>query len=163
LATFRVRQCRRGCNTLVVRDRWEPKIRRYFILLLLLLLVVIIIIIRGGQLVATERAGGVAMEPLKDAVLVEDVGAGHGAEPCHRLYISCCCCWLPLVLICRISQSLKADGTVVSVVVHGGEQHVLEPQDSLGGGRDASTLARRTTVMVPASGLERWRWRSRSG
>ena len=52
-------------------------------------------VIRGGQLVATERAGSVAMEPpLKDAVPVEDVGAGHGAELCHHLYISSCC-WLP--------------------------------------------------------------------
>jgi len=156
LASFRVRQCSRGCNTLVVRDRWEQKIRRYFILLLLL-----VIIIRGGQLVATERADGVAMEPLKDAVLVKDVGAGHGAEPCHHLYSS----WVLLVLmICRISQSLKADGTVV-VIVHGGggEQHLLEPEDSLAGGGDASTLTRRTTVLAPASGLERWQWRSRSG
>ena len=65
---------------------------------------------------ATERADGVVMEPLKDAMLVKDVGAGHGAEPCHHLYSS----WVLLVLmICRISQSLKADGTVV-IIVHGG-------------------------------------------
>ena len=37
-------------------------------------------VIRGGQLVATERADGVTMEPLEDAVLVEDVRAGHGPE-----------------------------------------------------------------------------------
>ena len=109
LASFRVRQCSRGCNTLVVRDRWEQKIRRYFILLLLL-----VIIIRGGQLVATERADGVAMEPLKDAVLVKDVGAGHGAEPCHHLYSS----WVLLVLmICRISQSLRQMARSSSSVV----------------------------------------------
>ena len=57
-------------------------------------------VIRGGQLVATERADGVTMEPLEDAVLVEDMGAendveSEGPQPSSRrhrrllLIISC--------------------------------------------------------------------------
>ena len=103
------------------------------VIVVVVVVVVVIIIIRGGQLAAAERAGGAASEPLEDAVLVEGVEAGHGAELCDVVYISCC--WLLLVMICRISQRLKADGTVVVVVVvrgaggGGGEQHhLLEPR-----------------------------------
>jgi hypothetical protein len=125
--------------------------------LLLVIVVIVIMIIRGGQLVATERADGVAMEPLEDAVLVEDVGAGHGPErrrSCHRLrlYMSCCCVLL-LLIRTRIAQSLEADGTVV-VRGDGGEEHLLEPQDGLVGGGDASTL-----VAASRSSSSMWRWR----
>ena len=70
---------------------------------LLLDLLHIIIIIPARKLTATNRTCVVTHKPLKDTVLVEDMGAGHGP----KLYVSC------NVLLITVSQWLEADGTVI--------------------------------------------------
>jgi hypothetical protein len=58
-------------------------LKKYLLLLvvlLLLLVLVLVLVIRGGQLVTTERACGIMMKPLEDAMLVEDVGVGYGPQ-----------------------------------------------------------------------------------
>jgi len=73
-----------------------------------------------GQPEATERADGIAAEPLRDAVLVEGVGAGH--RP-HRLVGA---------------EVLQADGALLTRAT---TRHLLEAQDGLASGTDARTLA----------------------
>jgi hypothetical protein len=56
-------------------------LKKYLLLLVVLLLIlVLVLVIRGGQLVTTERACGIMMKPLEDAMLVEDVGVGYGPQ-----------------------------------------------------------------------------------
>jgi len=74
------------------------------ILYSLLLVFLLVIIIRGGQLVAIERTGGITIEPLEEAVLMEDVGAGHGPE-CRRHSRLCAGCIL--LLIRRSANALR--------------------------------------------------------
>ena len=70
---------------------------------LLLDLLHIIIIIPARKLIATNRTRIVTHKPLKDTVLVEDMGAGHGSKLCA----SC------NVLLITVGQRLEADGTVI--------------------------------------------------
>ena len=70
---------------------------------LLLDLLHIIIIIPARKLIATNRTRVVTPKPLKDIVLVKDMGAGHDPKLCA----SC------NVLLIMVGQRLEADGIVI--------------------------------------------------
>jgi hypothetical protein len=85
--------------------------------------------------VATERTNGVMMEPLEDAVLVEDVGVEHGLERQHGWLCTTCSIDVDVVLMISIGQHIEADGTVIVL----GEHHLFETHDGLAGGGDGAS------------------------